>query len=152
MAGKSFLFFSAAIITVGAFFILGTGKADAYAVTSTGHSIVGQASTLTGVNSNYNFDGSFQNLVSPFQSFFQSLKWNTSATTQIYPTSTVIPSLNISPSLQNTLTQSFTDFDNWFYGLTGMRLSGIIVVILNIISWALGLILGVVNWLLGLFH
>jgi hypothetical protein len=151
MRGKSFLFFSAATVMVGAFFILGLQDAHAYAIPSTSTS---QPMISTGVNSDYNFSGSLQNLFSPFQGFFQSLQWNTSATTDIdiNPTSTPIPAINISPSLQNNLTQPFTDFDNWFYGLTGFRLSGLVVAVLSGLSWALGIAKGIVDWLLGLFH
>lgn len=150
MRGKSFLFFLAATAVAGPLFIFGATNAHAYAVSSTGAPLGGQPqpSTSSGVNANYNFDGSFQNLVSPFKDFFNSLQWNNSATVNIVPASTAMPPINISSSLQNTLSQPFVAFDNWFYGLTGVRLSGIVVVILNIISWALSAILGAVNWLL----
>jgi hypothetical protein len=155
MRGKSYFFLSAAALGAVAVFVFTVANANAYAVQSTGQPLGGQPSQApmpTGVNSNYNFGGSFQNLISPFQNFFNSLQWNGSTTFQISPTSTMLPPITVSPSLQNTLTDPFTQFDNWFYGLTGVRLSGIVVAILSIISWALGLVLAVVNWLLGLFH
>ena len=53
---------------------------------------------------------------------------------------------------QNILSQWLGEFDNWFYGVSGVRLSGIFYVLLNAIAWTLGLAQQVVNWLLGLFR
>jgi len=54
--------------------------------------------------------------------------------------------------VQNILSQWFGDFDNWFYGLTGVQLSGISLVVLNALSWTLALAQTVVSWFVGLFH
>src|SRR6185312_15146633 len=110
MRGKSFLLFLATTVSVAVFFILNIASVNAYAVTSTGQPLGGSypvSSGSTSVNNNYNFDGSFQNLISPFQNFFSSLQWNTGGNSQIYPTSTnvVLPPVNITPSVQNIFTQ-----------------------------------------------
>ena len=55
-------------------------------------------------------------------------------------------------TFQNSLSQWFGEFNNWFYGISGVQLSGILIVILNLFSWVLGLAQQVVNWLLGVFH
>ena len=66
------------------------------------------------------------------------------------------PTVNVTPVLantfQNTLSQWFSEFDAWFYSVTGVQLSGIMLALLNLFSWVLGLAQQAVNWLLGVFH
>jgi hypothetical protein len=66
------------------------------------------------------------------------------------------PTVNLTPVLestvQSTLSQWISEFDNWLYSVTGVQLSGILAAILGVFLWALRLAQQVVNWLLGLFH
>jgi len=149
------MFFGGAIVAAIAVFIssvalLGIPQAHAYAVgsVSTGTTVgVGAA------GSNYDIGNSLQNLVSPFTGFINTLKSNTMV--GLNGTTVSLP-VNITPvvegGVQNTVSQWFSDFGNWFYGVTGIQLSGITLAILNVLSWTLGLAQQVVNWLLGLFH
>jgi hypothetical protein len=161
------MFFGTAIVGVIAIFvffgaIMPVPQAHAYAIgsvpTNTGTSVGSNAA-----GGSYDFGSSFQNLVSPFTGFVNSLKFNNNTTINpngissgINGTSFSWPTVNLTPvlgnSVQNTLSQWFSQFDNWFYGATGVQLSGIMVAILGVFSWALGLAQQVVNWLLGLFH
>lgn len=104
----------------------------------------------------YNVDNSLQNLVSPFTNFMNSLKWNNNTTINTGGMTSGFPTINLTPTLeggiQNTVSQWLSQFDNWFYSVTGVQLSGIFYVLLNAIAWTLGLAQRVVNWLLGLFH
>ncbi len=151
MRGKSFLFFSTAILGMAAIFIISApNNAKAYAISSTGQPLGAQSSasagTSTNFDGNYDFNGSFQNLISPFKSFFNNLSWNTSTVINIHPTSTILPPVNITPGVQNI----FIQFDNWFYSLTNIRLSGFAAIILSGLSWTLGVAKGIADWLLGL--
>lgn len=151
------MFFGAATVGVIAVFIFsiaffgGVQKARAYAIgslpTDTG------AGTASG---SYDFGGSLQNLVSPFTGFIDSLKWNSNTTIDTHGESSAFPTVNLTPvvenGVQNILSQWGSEFDNWFYGVSGVHLSGIFYVLLNAIAWTLGLAQNVVNWLLGLFH
>ena len=141
MRGKSFLLFLATASGVIAvlIFMVAPSHAQAYAVTPT---------TSSGFDTNYNFGGSFQNLISPFQNFVKGVQWNTSTNINVRPAGSTAPMINITPDLQNF----FAPVDNWFYGLTGFRLSSIVVIILTGLSWALGIAKAIVDWLLGLFH
>jgi hypothetical protein len=149
----SVFFITAAASGIAVFLFSGVfaaPQAHAYAVgTST-------ASTSIG-GSDYNVGSSLQNLVSPFTTFFQSLQWNSSASINLNGTpGTTWPVVNFTPvvegALQGWLTTWFSEFDNWFYHLTGVQLSGIMFAILSVLSWVLRLTENVVNWLLGLFH
>jgi hypothetical protein len=143
MAGKSLLSFLAAPLMVAAVFVLMIGKANAYAVPSSGAQSSATSSTL---DSSYDANNSFQNLISPFQNFFENLQSTNSSSVDIYPTSTMVPPINITPGVQNI----FTQFNDWFYGLTGFRLSGLVVVVLTGLSWILGIAKGISDWLLAL--
>lgn len=139
MRGKSFLSFLAVASCVVAIFVLrAPDTAYAYAIGST-------TGTSTGFNTTYDFNGSFQNLILPFKSFFNSLQLNTSTTINIHPTSVVMPPINITPVAQNI----FSQLDNWFYGLTHIQLSGLFTGIYNGILWILGILNGIVNWIWG---
>lgn len=126
-------------------------QAHAYAIGT-----VPPPTTSGSTGSSYDFNGSLQNLVSPFTSFINSLKLNNNTTMGPAGNITWPPTAPTMPifknGVQSTISQWLTEFNNWFYGVTGVQLSGIIVVLLNLISWALGLAQQAVNWLLGLFH
>jgi hypothetical protein len=92
-----------------------------------------------------------------------SLKFNNNTTINSSGASSAVsstgfswPTVNMAPvfesTVQNTLSQWFSQFDNWVYSVTGVQLSGIMVAILGVFAWALGLAQQAVNWLLGLFH
>lgn len=104
----------------------------------------------------YDIGNSFQNLFSSFTGFIKNLSWNNNTSINTAGTASTWPTVNLTPvvegSVQNILSQWLSEFDNWFYRLTGVQLSGIFVVLLNLISWTLGLAQQVVNWLIGLFH
>ena len=146
------MFFGAAIVGVITVFVflvaMPAPRARAYEV----------GSTTTGVSGgSYDIGSSLQNLVSPFSGFINSLKFNESApTVNANGVSFSWPTINATPVLentfQNTLSQWFSEFDAWFYSVTGVQLSGIMLALLNLFSWVLGLAQQVVNWLLGLFH
>jgi hypothetical protein len=128
-------------------------SARAYAVGA----VTTNAATAGATGGDYNIGGSLQNLISPFTGFVNSLKFNnnmtinTGGTVQSYPTV-----VNLTPAIsngaRNIMSQWLSQFDNWFYGVSGVRLSGIFYVILNALAWTLGLAQRAVNWLLGLFH
>ncbi len=148
MRGKPFLFFLAATLSIVAIFVFAAPRARAYAVAPNGQPSGSSAAPSNGFGANYSFSGSFQNLTLPFRSFFNSMQWNTNTGIQIHPTSTMMPVINITPGMKNI----FVSIDDWFYGLTNFRLSGLVYVILNGLSWTLGLAKGIADWLLGLFH
>ncbi len=161
------MFFGTAVVGMIAFFIffgaiMPVSPAHAYAVGSVPTGVSAGASGGT-AGSNYNIGTSFQNLISPFTGFINGLKLNNNMTINpngvssgMNGTSFTWPTVNLTPVLesavQNTLSQWFSQFDNWFYGVTGVQLSGIMVAILGVFSWALGLAQQAVNWLLSLFH
>jgi len=128
---------------------LTAAQAHAYAVVS--------VATDTGTPSgSYDIGGSLQNLISPFTGFFNNLKFNSNTTIAPSNQAQTAPVTDLTPTVtndaQNILSQWLGEFDNWFYGVSGVRLSGIFYVLLNAIAWTLGLAQQVVNWLLGLFR
>ncbi len=149
------MFFAPAAPGVVAVFILslfftGAPQARAYAVGSTG-------TAPTNGSGGYDVAGSLQNIISPFTNFINELKFNNNTTINTNGQGVPLPQpINMGPVLQdgvqNILTQWFGQFDNWFYGISGVHLSGIFYAILSVFSWALGLAKSVVDWLLGLFH
>ncbi len=163
------MFFGAVIVGIVALFILfgaimPVPQAHAYAIGSVSPAASMPSLTTTGTGgTSYGIGNSFQNLISPFTGFINSLKFSNNTpinpsgmSTGINGTSFTWPTTNLTPvlesSVQNTLSQWFSQFDNWFYGVTGVQLSGIMVAILGVFSWALGLAQQAVNWLSGLFH
>jgi phage-related protein len=149
---KFFLTAPLSVVAVFIFFLLSAPHANAYLIgSSTGQTPIWPTASST-PTSTYDVGSSLQNLFSPFSSFIDSLKFTNSTTINIHGTSAPLPSLNITPVLENILTSWLTQFDNWFYGLTGVRLSGIVFFLLNIFSYVLNFAQKVVNWLLGLFH
>jgi len=143
------------VIAIAIFVFIGifcaTQPAHAYAIGTIATNTVGST------GSDYNIGGSFQNLISPFTGFVNSLKFNNNTLinpggpAQSFPSGVNLTSVTTS-GVQNILSQWLSQFDNWFYGISGVRLSGIFYVLLNAIAWTLGLAQGAVNWLLGLFH
>ena len=95
----------------------------------------------------YSFNSSLQNLFSPFQQFFNNLKGSNNTTIDIHP---VAGSWAQPISLLPIIQQWFSQFDDWFYHLTNVRLSGFLVMILSVFAWVLGLAKGATDWLLGL--
>lgn len=150
-------FFSVAVVSVIAvfmFFVVATPHvARAYAISSASGSMSLPEPALNATSGGYSFGGSLQNLFSPLEGFVQNLQWSNNTTINVHTTSSMsLPPLNIAPGLENTFEGWLTGFNNWFYGLTGVRLSGIFFILLNAILWALHLAENVVNWLLGLFY
>lgn len=108
-----------------------------------------------GATGGYNFGSSIQNLLAPFTGFLNNLRGTTTINTNGAPGYTPPSDLNMSgsaPQIQSVITGWLTEFDNWVYANTGIRLSGIVYVFLNILQWVLNLAIGIVNWLLGLFR
>ena len=145
MRNSVVIFHGAILGAVAIFVFFNIQQARAYAV--------GTSSAPAGTG--YDPGSSLQNLVSPFTSFFNNLKWNNNTTINVNNPGTNWPTVNITPVVENSfegiISGWFTGFDAWFYGLTGVQLSGIFFVILNVISWTLGVAQKVVDWLLGLF-
>ena len=145
MKKNAVIFFCAVIVNlIAVFLFLATPpQAHAYAMSSA-------------VGGNYNIGDSFQGLISPFSGFIDNLKWNNNTTINVGGTSSTWPTVKMTPVLQsgvqNILGQWFGDFDNWFYGLTGVQLSGISLVVLNALLWTLALAQTAVSWFVGLFH
>ena len=104
----------------------------------------------------YDIGASFQKLISPFTTFMSDLNFSSNTTINIHGESPTFPTVNLTPVVengaQNILSRWGSEFNNWFYGLTGVYLSGIFQPLLSAISWALGLAKSVVDWLLGLFN
>jgi hypothetical protein len=156
------MFFGAAVVCMIADFA--ASQAHAYAVGSVAPEVPTPASLATTSSlsdsaaggSSYNFGNSLQGLLSPFTGFINSLQLNNNTTANTNGVSFTWPTVNMTPVLestfQNTLSQWFNEFDVWFYSVTGVQLSGILVAILNLFSWVLGLAQQAVNWLLGVFH
>lgn len=159
-----FLFVGAGV-TVGAFVV---PKAHAYAIGATATTTTdGTSAAGASAGTSYDIGSSLQNLISPFTGFINSLKFNNNTTINANSITNAVgggtnstgftwPTVNITPVLesgiQNTVSQWLSQFDSWVYQNTGVQLSGIFVVILNLFSWVLGLAQQAVNWLLGLFH
>lgn len=154
------MFFTATTFALVAAFVSAAPQAAlAYAVGPT----AGSTGSAGAPAANYDIGNSFQNLAAPFTGFLNSLKWSNA---------TPIPSLNMnggtgggigtggftmpsvsgSPQLQALLMGWLQQFDNWFYGISGVHVAPIVFVILNAIAWTLGLAQQAVNWLLGAFH
>jgi hypothetical protein len=164
------MFFGAVVVGVFVVGIFAAPQARAYAIGSVSPEApempvapTSSINTIGASGANYDFGNSLQSLISPFTGFINSLKFNNNTTMNSGNVSTGIngvslswPTVNLTPVLestvQNTLSQWVSQFDNWFYGVTGVQLSGIMVAILGVFLWALGLAQQVVNWLLGLFH
>jgi hypothetical protein len=85
-----------------------------------------------------------------------SLKWNNDTTVNSSGMSLSWPTVNLTSvsasTFQNTLSQWFNEFNNWFYSVSGVQLSAITLALLNLFSWVLGLVQQAINWLVGLFH
>jgi phage-related protein len=154
------MFFGGTILGVIVIFIFsiilfGAPQARAYAIGSE-PAPASQAPTTNSGASSYDAGSSLQNLISPFTGFINDLKWNNNTTINTGSQAPALPTVNLTPvvagTIQNILSQWLSEFNNWFYGLTGVELSGILLVLLNAISWTLNLAQQVVNWLLGLFH
>jgi hypothetical protein len=143
---KNRMMFFGVTAVIAVFILFAAAHADAYALSPV------PSSTANA----YNADNSFENLFSPFTGFFKNLQWSNNTTINIASTSAGWPTVNVAPGLQSglagVLSRWGTEFNNWFYKLTGVELSGISYVLLNAIAWTLGLAQGVVRWLLGLFH
>jgi phage-related protein len=160
MSKNCVMFFQTAILGVIAVFLFIAPQAHAYAIggaapTPVGTGVDSGSNNVAG--SNYDIGSSFQNLISPFTGFINSLKMNNHTMVDTSGTpGTTWPAVNMTPvletSVQNILSQWFHQFDNWFYSVTGVQLNGILVALLSLFSWALRLAQQVVNWLLGLFH
>jgi hypothetical protein len=159
--------FATAICGVVAVFlfsiVVSAPQAHAYAVGSVPTNVTPGAIATAGAGAGYDIGGSLQNLISPFTGFINSLKFNNNGTTNPSGMSTGMnsasftwPTVNLTPVLestvQSTLSQWISEFDNWLYSVTGVQLSGIMAAILGVFLWALRLAQQVVNWLLGLFH
>lgn len=127
-------------------------QARAYAVGA----VSTDTTTGTGTTSGYNFGDSLQGLISPFTGFISNLKLNNNTTIDAGAQTPTHSTVNVAPAvdggIQNTVSQWLGQFDNWFYGVSGVRLSGIFYVLLNALAWTLGLAQRVVDWLLGLFQ
>jgi hypothetical protein len=145
---KNVSMFFATMVVMGAFFVISAPRASAYAVGSATDTGSGSAA------GSYNFSDSLQNLISPFTGFINDLKWNSGTTIKVNgkPGFTPPANLNVAPQLENLVRQWLTEFDNWFYGISGLQLSGIVYAFLSALSWVLNLANSAVNWLLGLFH
>lgn len=153
-------FGGAAIAGVVAVFVFSivfaTPQAHAYAIGSAPGGGSGAGGAVTG----YNFGASLQNLISPFTNFINGLKGSGNGMINVNGASVPLPSINLNgvsasvsgPNVQNLLSQWISQFDNWFYSVSGVQLSGIMVALFSLLLWVLGLAQQVVNWLVGLFH
>lgn len=146
MKNSAFKIFSAVGIGLVAVFIFSVARAGAYAIPD------GSASSAPSGVGGYSFGGSFESLISPFESFAKSLQWTNSTPVGLNITPTTLPTFTIGSGVQNILGQWFAEFDDWVYRSTGVRLSAIVIVILNVILWTLHVAEDMVNWLLGLLH
>jgi len=160
-------FATATISVIAVFLFLAAApvpQARAYAVANDG-------SSSGTVGSGYDIGSSFQGLISPFTGFINSLKWSNTTSLQLNNTpvnvninsvigvnnsSSGISTITIThisqTDVENTFSQWFGEFDNWFYGVTGIQLNGALTVVMNVFSWTFGLAWQGVNWLLGLVH
>jgi hypothetical protein len=136
-----FIVGTASVAGVFIFFVGATPRAHAYEISST-----------AAVGGNYDVGGSLQNLISPFKGFINDLQWTNSTPIDLHLTSTPLPPLNIAGVLENIARQYLSQFNTWFAQSTGIQLSGIVLLVLNVISWTLHAAQDLVNWLLGLFH
>jgi hypothetical protein len=128
-------FLALAIITVA--FIFSPSRAAAYEVGPTEPSSSSQSGS-------YDFGSSFQNLVSPFTNFFNSIQ-SSGGTVSISANST-IPGATISVNTQPYVNQ----FDSWFYGFTGIHIESFTNAAVHFFVWLFGALAGVVTWIAGL--
>jgi hypothetical protein len=132
MAERSRTFLKAMIVGVVAVFIFFTASAKA-------------ATLQSSLSNGYDIASSAENLISPFKSFFDSFHWTTNI--DIQPSTSTWPIVNVPPTIQNLFQNLFWEFNNWFYGVTNIKLSGIALSVANGYSWLWGNIIGVFDWL-----
>jgi hypothetical protein len=112
----------------------------------------------TGTSSfDFNFGSSFQNLLTPFQAFFNSLTNSIGSQPVVGPGTSAGSTNSVPPiptfNLQNVNLQNGPhEIDEWFLNLTHLSLGGIVKTILNFILWVLWLTQQFVQWLISLIH
>ena len=133
-------FFPAAVVSLG--FIFSLNVAYAYPAGSTGSTMpLPQLPTNLNGPYNFNFGDSFENLITPFSSFFNSMKNSIGSQPivggPVSPVQVQLPNLNNLNGLNN------------IGNLSGAQ---ILRFILDWILWVLGLAQQFIQWLLGFVH
>jgi hypothetical protein len=115
-------------------------RAEAYAV---GGPVApsAQSNDLSGAVSTYDFGSSFQNLVSPFTNFFNSMQSSGGVIS--------IGGGNAAPGVTvNVNTQPYVNqFDSWFYGFTGVHVEAFINVVIHFFEWLFVVLNGIIVWI-----
>jgi hypothetical protein len=106
------------------------------------------ASSTAGPAQNYNFNNSLQNLISPFQNFFNSVKVTGNIPFNINTGSNTSPNISIGVDYQQYINQ----FNTWFYGATGVQIQGLTSGVVSFFSWVFAAANAAVNWIAGLAH
>jgi len=132
MKGISSKWPAATALSVVAFFIVAQ-SAHAYAIPS----------GPQGPQTSFDFSQSFENLLTPFSNFVNSMEGAGQSVAPI-----ALPS--VSP-IKATTSVAFQGFDDWVYAHAGFRPSAVLYLFLSIFSWILGTLKKVVDWLLSLF-
>lgn len=152
MKRDSWVLLIAVLVVVGAF---SGGRAYAYEIPSAGSLPVPSGlSATTTASSTYDFGSSFGNLATPFTNFWNSMQ-----------SGNVVPQFNLNAGLGTASTtiafkfnpvqyvdQWVNQFDMWFYEKSGVRIDGVMRVLVNIIWWCVNLANAAVQWIVGLFH
>jgi hypothetical protein len=133
---------SGATMIALAVFIVSPLRAEAYSV--------GPIEPSTGTSSDavvgsYDFGSSFQNLISPFTNFFNSMQ-STGGVISVGG-GTAASGVTVSVNTQPYVNQ----FGSWFYGFTGVHIEAFINGVINFFGWLLGVLNGVIVWIAGLF-
>jgi len=138
MKGNPILPAASAYCVVAVFIFLSAATAHAYALPGTSPAEPAPVAVPA-----FDFGSSFQNLLSPFNNFIQSMR----------ATGDQSVSLPVSQNNfgMNAPENIFRQFDDWVYATVGFRPSEALHIFLNIFSWVLGVLKQLVDWLLSLF-
>ncbi len=129
-------------VAMGAAFAFAPVRAEAYSVGG-GSSMMPTTPPPTGaIGQGYDFTSSFQNLISAFTSFANNIQAANGTVTFGGPGSGAPTGVNVTVDTQPYIMQ----FDNWFYGMTGIHPAGILDLAIHFISWAIGIANTIVKW------
>ena len=147
---------SGATMIALAIVIISPLRADAYAVGGSSaplpvlNSGISSGSGSSGTIGSYDFGSSFQNLVSPFTNFFNSMQssgGNSGTGVVSVGGGSAAPGVTISVDTQPYINQ----FDAWFYNITGVHIEGFTNFVIHFFGWLFGVLGGIIIWIAGLF-
>jgi len=135
-----------AVASIGAFMIFSFGlSATAYAYS------VYPAPAPAGSTAPSPSTAGFGSLTAPLDNFLQSIN-NIGATNPSVPENSFTPPTAPNGMVTTEIENNLQKFDTWLYGIAGFHILTVFVVILNVLSWLLGIVKGGVDWLIGLLR